>query len=201
MHAQTKVTDTRGRLSNFLKLSQNDLIIRSKSVVAAEKEAYAANAKADTNTDGEISYFEYLSYLNKTTPNTITKFDFAMAQILPSLNKFSFNDKGGTIGQGVFISTTVLPGKITVPAGATIVLLQDGLLVNSPAGITDPDGVVQKNADGAVFLLPFATPFSVLANDWRQIMPECIDVAKAQELLSVPSNVKSPFNGKSITEG
>jgi len=55
--------DTRGQLASFFKLSQNDLEINSKSIVATEKDTYTAMVKADTNTDGKITYSEYLNHL------------------------------------------------------------------------------------------------------------------------------------------
>lgn len=128
--------DTRTQLTGFLKLSQNDFAIDSKSAVASESAAYIANKAADANADGSITYAEYLEYLNKISPYSITAFNLAISKLLPYLKDFSFSATGGTVGSGV-LTEDYRAGSITLPAGAKITIAQDALLVNYDGVLSD----------------------------------------------------------------
>lgn len=123
--------DTRGQLTGFFRLSQNDFEIDSRSVAATEREAYATRRLADTDTDGKITYSEYLDHLNRVTPNSISKFDLAISMLFPRLQDFVFSPTGGTIGLGTLDSDYCLPGNISLSRGLKVLILNEMLLIDT----------------------------------------------------------------------
>lgn len=117
--------DTRTNITNFFKLSQNDFEINSKATLASERQAYTTLRAADIDggaPDGKITYFEYLSQLNRTTPSSVTPQDFALSQMLPLLRDFAFGPVGQDIGTGVLTQPWIVNSQVTIPAGARVEL-------------------------------------------------------------------------------
>lgn len=158
--------DTHTAVTSFFKLSQNDFVIDSKSKISAEKAAYTSLKSADAeggNPDGLITYSEYLTYLNKNTPNSISAYDFALAKVLPELTGFSFIQKDGTLAVGTLSRDIKLGKDLVLPAGAKIALMDWGVLrVNLPGdsifkgipvrGSKDIFVEFACNSDGSFFL-------------------------------------------------
>jgi hypothetical protein len=194
LFSQSVRLDTRGQLASFFKLSQNDFDIKSKSTVLTEKEAYIKYAQADIDTDGRVTYSEYLNYLNKLTPNSISKYDLALSTVLPLLKDFSFSTGAGTIGTGVLEKTIeLLSGRISLSAGSKITIAKDALLIESSEGITQ-NGYTMKSKDGSLIVLPFTDALAVGA----LLTPNHIDIKQAQIELGIPKTLL--FKGVPIND-
>lgn len=183
--------DIRAQLAGFFRLSQNDLEIDSRSVVAAEKEAYTSRRAADTNTDGKITYSEYLDHLNKVTPSSVSKYDLTLSRVLPVLKDFSFSLTGGMVGTGILTTDLTLPGNIFLTAGTKISILADGLLVSNIEEVNTDKYKVTVGAAN-VALLPFNTVsgnpgfFSVFPQACREdVLARTTGLASANTVIQI----------------
>lgn len=101
----------------------------------------------------------------------ITKYDFALASLLPALKDFVFSSTPGNIGTGKLENSFTLPGGILLPAGSQITIVKEALLVNTAESIIGNKlsyinkdceklplpTMEMKSENGSLVVLPFYT--------------------------------------------